>query len=332
MPILESIGPPVLRASGLFYLGNVALREARLPEALELHLRALALRRQHGKPAALGASLSALGRTSLLLGRYPESLAYYREAEQVLAGDDGEELAFALLGLGTALSRLGDHAAASAPLRQALALREQSEDSTGRAIARLAVAANHLDLEQPAAALAEARQAYFDLRLLPTRGAAVADAEQLLGRILLRQRQLPDAERHLQAALEDHRRLGNGEAAAEDLADLLAASLAAANTPEVRRRAGELEEILAQRPHAERRETLEYRLYRARHWLSSAGDDPRRALPHLRRAYQGLLRKAVRLAPADRHPFLHQVPEHRSIVAAATEQGLSWPEIPSLPG
>jgi len=41
-----------------------------------------------------------------------------------------------LIGIGNALSRLGDFAAASAPLRQALAVREASGDGLGEAVAR----------------------------------------------------------------------------------------------------------------------------------------------------------------------------------------------------
>jgi hypothetical protein len=60
----------------------------------------------------------------------------------------------------------------------------------GEAIARLAVASNFLGLNNVDAALDEARHAHFELSLL-------GDAEQLLGRIALRQKQFDPARHHI---------------------------------------------------------------------------------------------------------------------------------------
>jgi len=331
-PVLAAEGATRLVASCHFYLGNVALHQDRLEHALELHQQALEARRHHDKPRAVGASLSALGRVTLRLGHYPEAIAYYQEAERLFTecGQEGE-LSFALLGLGKALSRLGSHVSAATPLRQALSLREAQSDTAGVAIARLAVAENHLQLRRLEAALREARKAHFDLQLLPTQIAACAEAERLLGRILLVQRQHEKAVQHLEHAVALHRRLNNQEDEVVDRAWQLEAALAGEDEAAIRQAVDQLEVAMATGCYLEQREVAEHRLFRARTWLVRAGDDPGRPLPYLRRSYRELLTKASHLSRAQRHSFLHQIPDHRAIVADATEHGLSWPDLPIGP-
>lgn len=327
LPHLEASAQTALTASCLFYLGNVALHQRRLGDARDLHSWGLELRRKSEKPRAIGSSLSALGRVALLDGRYPTALEHYREAEAIfVAARDKGELSYALLGIGYTLARLGDHAASSSPLRQALALRENGDDAAGEAIARLAVAENYLTLERVDDALKEARRAHFDLRLLTSLKAVLGDAEQLIARALLAKRQLAEAGRALADAVETHRRSGNREALLFDLALAIELAIAGENRAEVERLAAELEANLSEGLYIERREVLDFRLYQALAWLARLTGSPRGALPHLRAAYRGLLNKVNHLNRTQRHQFLFQVKEHQEIITAATREGLAWQE------
>ncbi len=318
IPILDRSGARALTASARFHLGNVALHQNRLDQALETHARALESRRSLERPKPIGQSLSAMGRVALQMGRYTEAVACYREAEQVFLGcGEDEEASFALIGLGRAASRLGDHVGASRPLRTALKLREERGDRTGEALARLSVAENFLLLGRPAMALEEARRAHFDLSLGSSK-LALADAEQLLGRIALVQRNLADAKRHLTIALDGHRRADGQEGAAFDLVYLLEVELQKGEEYEISRLVSELENALASSPVIERREILESRLYRG---LERLGRQER-ARPFLEEAYGRLMAKTEHLPQDLRHRFLFQIPEHEQIVQAATDEGI----------
>ncbi len=324
---LEGRGARSLVASCRFYLGNIAVHQERFDDGLQLHRRALAERRILGSPKSIGASLSALGALATQMGRYMEALEAYREAGEIfiqLGNED--EASFAQLGIGRALSRLGDHAAASRPLRHALSLREQAGgDAVGQAIARLAVAENYLHLELAAEALREARHSLFDLTLL-TDAAPRADAEQMLGRILLSLNQVGQAIQHLKPALEGHTKAGATQEAAMDLAFWLDAALISGDTEEIAQAVKELGQATAQCASVERREILEFRLYTGLSWLAEHHlSDRRLALPHLKSAYADLMKKTRDLPPKERHRFLFQIPDHEQIVTAATAKGLSIP-------
>ena len=323
----ESRGRGGLAATCRFLLGNVAVRENRWDEAETLHQEALATRRRGGLSTAAAASLSAIGALRLAQGDYPHALVAYREAEEILAehGSDGEE-SFALIGLGRAYMRLGDHEGAAPWLRRALALREGRDDRMGEAIARLAVAAHLLELEQVERALVEARRAHFDLSLLPESDAR-ADAEHLLGRILLRQRRFAEADRSLAEAERIHREAGMLEAAARDVARRLEVGLVAEDVAAISRfsgvLAGRLESLGSQRPTDE---PFDFLLFRAADWLRKRGvpeiEDP---LPHLRRAYAELMRQTAFLEPEQRSRFLFGIPHHRAILEEATLRLISAP-------
>jgi tetratricopeptide (TPR) repeat protein len=332
LPALEAGGASIMASTCQFYLGNVAVHQGRFEEALALHEQALERRRHQGKPRSIGVSLSALGRVHLLLGRFPEALASYQQAEELFTRlEDDEERSYALLGTGLALSRIGDFAGASSPLRRALLLRERAANRVGEAVARLAVGENYLNLKQLDSALAEARRALFDLELLPGRSSVAADARQLVGRVLLALRRYDEASRILAEALSEHRRLGVLEAAALDLAWSLESALARQDDTEAQQLLDELDQVLRERASIGQREVLEYRMFRARRRLGQGADGERKFMRHLRRAYQELLRKASYLDQEKRHFFLFQVPEHQAILAAASEHGLSLPEIPLAP-
>jgi tetratricopeptide (TPR) repeat protein len=324
--ILSSIPPDEpseLAASCRFYLGSVAMRRRAAEAALTHHREAPAARRRLGsEPQALTASLTALGGVSLELGRYSVALDSSREAEQTARElDDDLELAFVLLGLGRVLGRLGDFAAASAPLRQALALREGSGDALGEAIAGLAVAESYLDLDRPREALRAAREAHFRLTLLGE-GAPLGRAERILGRILLGRSHEP-ARAHLLRALELHQASGDRLAAAFDRAWLLEAAAAGGHVDEVRQHGAALAEFFESADYPEQGEQLDYRLFKALWWLREQGEKGGDALVHLKRAYRELLRKAGHLDPDLRQRFLSQIPANQAIITAATRHRLT---------
>ncbi|MFP3941071.1 MAG: tetratricopeptide repeat protein [Thermoanaerobaculia bacterium] len=319
VPALERSGASGLVASARFLLGNIALHENRLEEALALHSASLEARRTSGRTLQVGMSLSALGAVTLALGRYTESLVCYREAEELFR-DAGEEAqaSFALLGIGRCLTRTGDALAATAPLRQALAIRERLGDTVGQAIARLAVAENRLDLGRVADALEETRRAHFELSY-HSASKPLADAEQVLGRVFLVRRDLRSARKHLKIALDAHRRLDEVEEAAFDLSWLLLVEVRDGDEYEVSRLVVELDGALAACPHAERREILEMRLYGGYEALGRSAE----ARGHLERAYRGLLEKTGHLPPDLRHRFLYGIEEHAHLVRSAAAVGVA---------
>ena len=323
LSVAEHRGRKGLAANCRFFLGNIAYHEFRLDEATALHLQALEVRREKGNSVAT--SLSALGAVALAQGNFPVSLAYFEEARALLAQEksDAEET-YALVGVGKAMSRLGDFAGAAPVLRRALALREGRDDTVGEAIARLAVAENFLHLDQPDQALIEARKAHFALSLVPP-GEARADAEQLLGRIQLRLRRNEAALANLEEAVRLHRELGKGSSLLADLAYRIEVEIARGRADGV---LAAYETLAAERPlldNAPLRELSDFHLYLAAQWLEERQGRKQDPLGALKRSYAELMRQTGFLAPAMRQRFLFQVPLHRAIIDAATRHGLSLP-------
>ncbi len=326
LDVVERAERTALVATCQFHLGNVALREKRFQDALDHHEKACGMRRKRQLAKPLGASLSALGAVHLALGDYPRALTYYREAEEVI-GEHGHagELAFAQRGAGRVLDLLGDHLAATKPLRRALEARE-GRDVVGEALARLDLAANQLELGNFDQALAEARQAHFRLSLTPET-ALLGDAEQLLGRILRRQHQDGEARQHFAEARRLHLKHGDRGAAAIDCSLLLELAIEGDERQDVLAYGAELEGLLKELIHPTFGEVLYFRLYRAFDWLR------RRQIPvhepgvYLRRAYRELMRKTAFLSPELRHAFLYQIREHQDLLDTAARQNISFPGI-----
>lgn len=312
-----------LAADCHFNLGNIALQQNRMDDARRQHQTALDERRSLADdPKALITSLTAMGAVGVESGVYSEALVHYREAEKIArsTGDD-VELAFVLRGVGRALGRLGDFAAATGPLRQALALRESAGDVLGEAMARLAVAENYLDLELHRDALREAREAHFRMSLLGDT-APLGRADRLLGLILLSRRRNSVARSHLLRAFEHHRDRGEVVAAAFDRGWLLDEALTSERADEVFLLTRALADFLDRAGYPELGERLDYRLFRALGWLRARGEKVADPLPHLKRAYAALLRKAGHLDPDQRQRFLYQVPENQAILLAGTRHKL----------
>jgi len=321
LAVVEPQGHRELAATCHYYLGNLALAEQGLEESFEHHEKALEVRRLKGLKT-LGASLSALGAVSLALGDYSRALVFYGEAEGVLEGQDGkaEELSLARRGAGRALARLGNPTAAARQFRRAL-LACAGRDVVAEAGARLDVAANQLELSNLSLALEEARQAHFHLSLIPEIS-LLGDAEQLLGRILLRQRQVATAEQHFEEALRLHERHGDAQAMAHDYGWMLELALVEGNREVLLETSSLLDALLARLAQPEREEILLYRLFKAFEWLRLRQLAVPDASDYLRRACDELMRKTGFLEPERRHEFLFQIREHEELIEAATHHGV----------
>jgi tetratricopeptide (TPR) repeat protein len=315
-------GSSALAATCLFHLGNIALHTGELEESMRLHLEALAERRRQKLLRPTGSSVSALGTVAMNAGNYPQALDYYREAEKILEehGKEGE-VSYPLLGLARTLSRLGDSTSATKPVRRALKLREGRDDVAGEAIARLAVARNYLDIGKPDTALEEARKAHFRLSMASAEG-PLADAEEVLGKILLNQRQLGEAKQRFTIALEKHRARNDKKASAFVIASLIEIGLAEENTDDIRNYTAELKNALKEFPHPDLSELLDFRIYRSLVWLASQGHKVGDPTSYLESAYREVLRKAQHLDHELRHRYLFQMAENQAIVEAATRLGL----------
>jgi tetratricopeptide (TPR) repeat protein len=311
-----------MAATCLFHLGNIALRAGRLEEAIDRHQEALDMRRAQNLLRQVGSSLTALGTVTSAVGNYPKALEYYQEAQEVLEENGGEgEVSFALLGAARTLSRIGDFSSATGPVRRALSLREGRDDATGEAIARLAVARNHLDLGRADIALEEARKAHFQLSMISAE-VPLAEADKLLGRIHLKQRRFEDARRRLEGALARYRTQQDRSSATFVIASLINVCLSLEDEDGIRRYTTELKNVLNDSPPADLREVLHFRLFQGLDWLASQGHKVGHPTSFLEKAYRSVLRKAAHLTHEVRQRYLYQVPEIRAIVEAATRKGL----------
>ncbi|HTQ80194.1 MAG TPA: hypothetical protein VMM92_09365, partial [Thermoanaerobaculia bacterium] len=234
-------------------------------------------------------------------------------------GEEGEE-SFALLGLGRAHAAMGDRTAAGRFLRRALALREGRPDRMGEAVARLALAENHLQLQQMEKAASEARRAHFDLSLL-AESALLGDAEQLLGRIEISRRRLVAAGGHFAAALEIHLRQGDGAQALVDQSLQLELALTQKDGREARRLTEELAPRIEEVPTGQRA-TFAFRLAGSCEWLLARGQQAAAPASFLERAYRELLGIAGTLSQELRHRYLFEIAENAAILAAATSHHL----------
>ncbi|MEM6701858.1 MAG: tetratricopeptide repeat protein [Acidobacteriota bacterium] len=323
LPNVDQDGNLALAATCRFHLGNVALHSHHLEEALDFHQQALRIRQDNDLLTHQGASLAALGSVICAMGNYPRALRLYEQSEETLDqhGAPGE-ISYALLGKGRALTRLGDFTNASTPLRRGLEAREGLDDQMGEEIARLAIAENHLLLGKIEAAIEETRKAHFQLTLLDA-ARYVGDAEQLLGRIQLQQRQYESAAEHFSVALEKHRQHGYLLESTFDRSWLLEAALAMEDAGQIERLTRELDTVMKTIAYPELGETLDLRIYRGLMWLRSRGIDDSAPITVLQRAYRELFRKTEMLDQELRNRFLLQIPENQAILNAATEHGIS---------
>lgn len=326
LPVVDQGGPSALGASCRYYLGNIALYRKQLDAAKELHSQAAEYRRRHRLSKPLGASLSALGLVALTEGNFPTALDYYADAEATYSSCSAEpwELGDVHLGKGRALRCLGEITRAGKPLRSALEACASRGDTLGEAEIRLEMARLQLDLEQPPAALDEARRAHF-LLSLASEISLLGDAERVLARILLAQKDTTSAELHLREALRIHKTVAAAQELAEDHALYLEWATRVGQAEAVAHHAGELRDLLEDLELPSGAERLFFQLFLAFHWLESHGEPTPDPLAYLRRAYQELMRKTAFLAPERRHAFLYQLRGHQAILDAAARRNLSLP-------
>lgn len=321
----ERGGRAAVAATCEFHLGNIALHEFRLDDAIRHHEAALALRRPVGPAGSVAASLSALGAVELARGNFPGALARYQEAQaQVADCGDGADQAWTLLGIGRSLAGLGDFAGAMPVVKRALALREGRDDAVGEAIARVELAELQLELGQLDAAHQEARKALFALSLVAEHD-ALADAERVLGQVFVRSRRPTEAMPRFAEAERIYRNAGNELAVLNILACRLDAAIAASEVAGVEAAFAALAEERRRHPQIFSGALHDYHLYVGARWLEGhrgRGEDPR---PYLEEAYSELLRQTGYLEPAMRQRFLFQIPGHAAILEAATRAGLPMP-------
>jgi hypothetical protein len=179
-------------------------------------------------------------------------------------------------------------------------------------------------LEKLDEALTEARLAYFRLCLLPP-SSLRGDAERLLGRILLRQRQKEEALERFQDAQSTHLARRNTLAAAVNTSWLLELAIQRNDQAAIVDYTTELADTLEDLPHPLHGELLHFRLYRAFHWLRERSAPAHDPIEYLRKAYQELIRKTGFLAPQLRHRFLFSIREHQDLLNAATAQQIPLP-------
>lgn len=324
--IAERSERPAVVATCRFHLGNIALSEHRLDQAREHQNAALELRRASGAPG-VPASLSALGAIALADGNFPAALQHFREAEAAPSSDaTGSDTSYVLIGLGRALTGLGDYAGAAPAFKQALSMREGRDDIVGEAIARIAVAESHLDLGQLETAHAEARKALFSLSLVAEVDAR-ADAERVLGMVQLRQRRPEEADARFIEAERILRATHSDEALMTILALRLEAAITGGRAPAVERAMAAFERERTLRPEVPSATLFDLHLWKGADWLRKHGRPGSDPLPYLQRSYDELLRQTGFLEPGLRQRFLFQIPEHAAILDAATRAGLSMPRL-----
>lgn len=321
--VVERQGHRELVATSHFYLGNVALAQRQLAEAFEHHQESLRTRRELGLKSSLGASFSALGAVSLVLGDYAKALLFYQEAEQALGQAKGrrEELSIARRGSGRALNHLGDYAAAANALRRALEISD-GHDVVNEASARLDIANNLLDLGHGGDALEEARQAHFQLSLIPEI-TVLGDAERMLGQILLAQRHWVECQQALENALRIHRHHQDNHAEAVDISWLLELALIQGDRESILHRGMQLDELLVDLTFPDRSELLYFRLYKAFWWLAQKQLKVPDPIEYLRKAKEELVRKTGFLEPEQRHIYLFQIKDHEELLEATAKHDLS---------
>ena len=324
LSLVDRHGPTVLGANCHFHLGEIALWERDLEEATKHHKQALVIRRQHGQARPIGASLAAHGAIALAHGDYPGARDHYRAAQEAL-GDEGQgELSEALIGLGKALGHLGDPTSATRHLRRALELREGRGDVAAEQVARTHLAENFLDLGQLDQALREARTAYLKLYMLPA-STHLAEASQLIGRVLVQMNQGDEAEEPFQEAMLLHQRYEQKAAAALDGSWLLKIAVERGDKSAIVQQSIELDALFENLRYPIHAELVNYRLFRAFIWLRERDTAARDPIDYLRRAHQELMRKLGFLDPKMRHQFLFNVRHHEELLNVAVEHDLSLP-------
>ncbi len=211
----EATGEALPLADALNGLGNLRWRQQRLQEAEDLHLKALALRRQHLGPEAqeVAASHNNLGALYFSSGRYREAEPHLRQAAAIFEerlGPKHPRFVDALGNLGIVEQRLGNLRASTDIQSKVLAIRREvlgvEHPDTAAALHNLAMATADLGK------LGQAEEGYrqslaLRRRILGEEHGETIKTQSNLGLLLWRQGHFAEAESMLQDALDRRRRL-----------------------------------------------------------------------------------------------------------------------------
>lgn len=134
-------------------LGLIEADAGRVAEALEYHLKALAIRERTADKEGLGYSFNNLGNVYRSMGEYEQALEYHLQglALKIELGNRGSE-AYSHHNIGLVYFVMGDHANALASYRRGLAIREQLDDHRGIGVSLNAIGQVEAQTD-PAAAL-----------------------------------------------------------------------------------------------------------------------------------------------------------------------------------
>jgi tetratricopeptide (TPR) repeat protein len=200
--------------------------------ALELHHRALSLRREAGDRSGVAAALGGIAEVHGARGDFRRALESYQESLAV-KGELGDErgLAVGWNNVGAVRGRMGDLAGALEAFEQSLGLQERLGDAAGKAVTLANIGGIHQRQER----WAEARAALErSLELQEPAGAAAAATLNTLGNVL---RRLGDAE-------SAYRRYAEAKEIMERQGDLLHLTVPAHNLALIHEERGEYREAL----------------------------------------------------------------------------------------
>ena len=127
-------------AQGYNTLGLIEADAGRFPDALEAHLKALALRERDGDKEGLSYSYNNLGNAYRNMGDYQKALEYHERglALKIELGNRSSE-AFSHHNIGLVYSAMRDHARALAAYERAIAIRAELNDRRGMAVSLNAI-------------------------------------------------------------------------------------------------------------------------------------------------------------------------------------------------
>jgi tetratricopeptide (TPR) repeat protein len=196
-------------------LGLVATSEGRYNRALDRHAAAARLAAQHTSEPWAGPQIDVArinqGVVLEKLGAYREALGLYREVLSDENRLDPRRRASLRVNAGVVYRNLGDPVSALDDFREAIRIYEAEGDKAGLSNAWLNIGlVHHLNLKQPR----EAEEAYRTaLRLAEESGDRSEEIQDLfyLGRLLLEQKRLDEAERAFLRSFDAARKSGSAE-------------------------------------------------------------------------------------------------------------------------
>jgi len=157
--LYASLGEAWGEAQGYNTLGLIEADAGRFPEALEAHLKALAIRERTGDKEGLSYSYNNLGNAYRNIGEYETALGYHAQglALKIELGDRASE-AYSHHNMGLVYFAMGRFPDALAAYRRGMAIREELDDPRGIAVALNAIGQVEAQTD-PAAALRTYAQA-----------------------------------------------------------------------------------------------------------------------------------------------------------------------------